>query len=467
MTSIDDRKRKGNRLRQRRLRQRRKEATVIQMADYAPHSRAQTGDAAATDDDISRYIDMPEIDYVRVRKDAAAALGMRVTDLDKLRKKARSGAAAGQGRPVEFPEPEPWPEYVDGAKMLTELVAMIRHHVVMPDHTADAVALWIVHTYLLDIWKITPRLGVTSPEKGCGKSTLFDLLRHLVWRPMFCANATAAAVFRIVEIKRPTMLLDESETYLPAREDLRGILNDGYRNGGGTYRVVGDNHEPRQFATYAACALACIGKLPGTLEDRSIPVVMQRKRGDIRIHPLREGHTSHLEGLARRISRWTSDNADRIAVIDPVMPTGITNRTADNWLPLLAVADAVGRERAHLGFDAPDLEWPTRARHACTTSMAVQEDQSVGVMALRDIRDIFAGAKVDKMGSEQLVRAMAQIEGRPWAEYGKTGKPISPNQLARLLEAYRVRPNSVRIGDHTPKGYQLAWFQEAFLIYLA
>ena len=44
-------------------------------------------------------------------------------------------------RPIEFPEPEP--EAVDAAKMLTDLVTVIRWHVVMPDHAAVAVALWM------------------------------------------------------------------------------------------------------------------------------------------------------------------------------------------------------------------------------------------------------------------------------------------------------------------------------------
>src|SRR5262249_23571643 len=129
----------------------------------------------------------------------------------------------------------------------------------------------------------------------------------------------------------------------------------------------GENHQPRQFATYAACAIACIGKLPDTLADRSIPITMRRKRRSDKLHSLREGRTSHLDALARRIARWTADNSDRMAEMVPQVPESIINRAADNWEPLLAIADAVGSERAHLGIaDAVDPEWPTRSRHACT-----------------------------------------------------------------------------------------------------
>ena len=58
---------------------------------------------------------------------------------------------------------------------------------------------------------------------------------------------------------------------------MRGILNSGHRRGGSVLRTVGDDFEPRQFGTYAACAIAMIGQLPGTLADRSISIELQRR----------------------------------------------------------------------------------------------------------------------------------------------------------------------------------------------
>ena len=192
----------------------------------------------------------------------------------------------------------------------------------------------------------------------CGKTTLLDVLSRLVFRPLPTDNATAAVIFRVVEAHRPTLLMDESETFLPENQELRGILNSGHRQGGFSLRTVGDEFEPRRFSTYAACAIALIGRLPGTLADRSVHIELRRRRVDEAVESFRHDRTEHLDALARKLARWTLDNADRIRGADPSMPKGAFNRVADNWRPLLAIADVAGGE------------WQARARGAleCATA---------------------------------------------------------------------------------------------------
>jgi hypothetical protein len=50
-----------------------------------------------------------------------------------------------------------------------------------------------------------------TPEKGCGKTTLIDVLACLVWRPLLSANITIAPLFRAVELQQPTLLIDEAD----------------------------------------------------------------------------------------------------------------------------------------------------------------------------------------------------------------------------------------------------------------
>ena len=263
------------------------------------------------------------IEYGRQRKDAAASLGITVSLLDKLVAAEREPDDIKQGRALSLPEPEPWPEPVNGAELLDTLSASIRRHVVMPDHAADTVALWLLHTYLLDCFGISPRLAITSPEKGCGKTTLLDVLSHLVMRPLPTGNATVSATFRVVEMKRPTLLIDEADTFLPDNQELRGILNTGHRQGGFVLRTVGDDFEPRAFSTYSACGIALIGKLPATLADRSVPIDLQRRRPDEAIKAFRFDRTDHLDQLARQAARWAQDNADHVRGADPDIPDGV------------------------------------------------------------------------------------------------------------------------------------------------
>ena len=54
----------------------------------------------------------------------------------------------------------------------------------------------------------------------------------------------------------------------------------------------------------------------------------------------------------------------------------------------------------------------------------------------------------------------------PWAEY-RGGKPITKAQIARLLKPFGVSPGTIRLDDgHTPKGYYLTAFSDAFARYL-
>jgi hypothetical protein len=312
----------------------------------------------------------------------------------------------------------------------------------------------VMHTYLVRYFAVSPRLAIISPEKGCGKTTLLDVLSHLVLRPLLAANTTVAATFRIVEMKQPTLLIDEADTFLAENNELRGILNSGHRQGGSVIRTVGEELEPRAFATYSACAIALIGKLPATLADRSVTIELRRRRPDEAIKAFRFDRTAALDDLARRAARWAMDDAGLVQGADPEMPAGVHNRAADNWRPLLAVADAAGGT------------WPERARRAAQAAIATGgDDQSVRVTLLGDIRTIFAERYSEKLSSADLVEELVGIEGRPWAEW-KAGKPITQNTLASLLRPFGITSGTIRTESGTPKGYQLAHFQDAFERYL-
>jgi putative DNA primase/helicase len=187
-----------------------------------------------------------------------------------------------------------------------------------------------------------------------------------------------------------------------------------------------------------------------------VSIELRRRRPDEPVKPFRFDRTGHLDQLARKGARWAADNTDRIRAADPDtdMPDGIFDRAADNWRPLLAIADAASGE------------WPARARGAAqSASGANGDDQSIGANLLADIRAIFAERRVDRLPSVELVEALVAIESRPWAEW-KRGKAITANGLARLLVSFGITPGTIRTANGTPKGYQLAQFEDAFARYL-
>ena len=128
---------------------------------------------------------------------------------------ARGQDDAATGRAVALHDPDPWPEPVATDALLGNLVDAIRRHVVLSPAAADVVALWIAHTWVYQRFDHSPRLGITSPTKRCGKSTLMEVLRLTCCRTLKADNMSASGVFRTVEALRPlTLLVDEADTFL-------------------------------------------------------------------------------------------------------------------------------------------------------------------------------------------------------------------------------------------------------------
>ena len=414
--------------------------------------------------EVCRLVTISRIKYELEREGVAEKLGIRLSTLDRLVKIERGDAdvargddeaAAGPGRSLEFPEIVAWSEPVDGAQLLDDISVEIRRYVVLSTAAAYAVALWVAVVHAFERFFIFPRLFITAPEKGCGKTTLLDVIARLVPRPLMASNISAAALFRVIEAVRPTLLLDEADTYMRHNEDLHGVVDAGHQCNGAVIRTIGDAHEPRRFSVWTPLIIAAIRNLHGTIEDRSIKIQMRRRRADEEVASFRPDRTGKLDQLARRIARWARDNGDSLAETDPVMPPTIFNRAADNWRPLLAMAELAGRQ------------WPDRARQAVIELSAAADDAvSSGVLLLGDIRELFHRDPLgDTLFTHEILYTLQQYENRPWLEW-KNGKPITNRQLAALLKPYGIKPRTVRRGAITDKGYKLDWFEDAFARYL-
>src|SRR5688572_10216319 len=181
---------------------------------------------------------------------------------------------------LDLPEVQAWNEAVDGAELLDGLSGLLRRHVVLPLWVAETLALWTLHTYAFGFRTVTTYVGVVSPEKRCGKTTLLTLLSKLAKRALVAANISPPALFRVIERVQPTLLIDEADTFLQGKEELRGILNAGY-NMDSAYVVRIDPTiwtGLTKFSCWCPKVIAAIGELPETLADRCIVVPMQRKR---------------------------------------------------------------------------------------------------------------------------------------------------------------------------------------------
>ncbi|NWF27483.1 DUF3631 domain-containing protein [Streptomyces sp. PKU-EA00015] len=360
---------------------------------------------------------------------------------------------------------------IDGAALLDEVEAFHRRFNVFPtEHAYVAVTLWDAHAHLIDAFDGTARLAFLSPEPGSGKSRALEIVETLTPRAATTVNASANALFRLVEADGgpPTLLFDEIDTVFGPKaggnEEVRGFLNSGYRRGGKSLRCVGDgsNQNAEWFSSFCAVAMAGLGSLPDTILTRSVIIRMRKKAPNEKAEPYRRRvHEKQGHALRDRLADWTATIHDEIAEAWPEMPEGVTDRPADVWEPLLAVADAAGGH------------WPERARAACVALIkSAQEgnEASLGVRLLTDLRDrVFCGA--DRMPTAAILEVLLGLDDSPWADLTDDGKALTARGLSKLLSQYvrpdntPIRPRGIRVGSGTPKGYYAEDLSDAWARY--
>lgn len=376
--------------------------------------------------------------------DAAFAVGQRVVE--------ESGPSGGT---VLFREVEAWPEPVDGVELLAEVNAALRRHVVIPEAACLAVALWIVLAHCYESFSVLPMLALVSAVKRSGKTLLLTLIAALVPRALPASNISPAALFRSVEKYRPTLLIDEVDTFLRDNAELNGILNSGHtRSLAHVVRTVGDEHEPRCFSTWCPKVYAGIGHQRGTLEDRAIVISLRRRAPGEPVARLRLDRLAEFEPLRRRIARWAEDQTESLSLREPLLPELVSDRAADNWRPLLSIAEAIGGG------------WAERARAAALELTEGNDDEGdARVLLLADLRDLFRARACERLASAEIVAHLAEMEERPWPEW-RGDKPITSRQVARLLGPFGVAPTTMRFETGTKRGYTLAQCADTFARYL-
>ncbi len=406
-----------------------------------------------TDQKIMDLAALPPLEYEQRREQAANNLDIRVTALDRMVRAEQRKSEDATG--FSLREVEPWPKEVDGDALLDSITQTVSRYLVLPPNGAEVIALWVIAAHAFNGFQISPRLHIRSPEKRCGKTIALDVLECLTPHSIRTENVTTAVLFRLVDGYQPTLLIDEVDSFLKDNEELRGALNAGHRRGGKMLRCEGENNEVRAFKTFAPVALAGIGRLPGTLEDRSITIAMRRKKPTERITRFRRDRASDLDKLASMAARWVNGHEISLSAADPDTPEILHDRAADNWRPLLAIADLAGGN------------WPTLARQVAVRLSGAEADQDASIRAqlLADVKGIFDGDECDQLPSAFICKQLAEMEDRPWPEW-RNSKPITARQLARLLEPFQIKPTQIWGDGRNVRGYALEAFKDAFARYL-
>jgi len=373
------------------------------------------------------------------------------TDIPTIPHTAAQGGLNGSHSPAPAPG--------EAAALLDRVHAAVRRYVVLPsDAAAVAVTLWIAATHAQPAWAHAPRLVIRGPEKRCGKSRLLDLIEALCWAPFITVNSSPAAVYRSIHEDPPTILVDEADTIFGPKadgnEDLRGLLNAGHQRNRPAKRYDANSCRVESIPTFAMAALAGIGALPDTIEDRAVVIRMRRRAPGEAVAAYRHKRDRPpLRLLAVELHGWLRTDLAALEHAEPVMP--VEDRAADTWEPLIAVADHAGGR------------WPATARTALVDMVAEATDadtDSDRVRLLRDCHTAFLAHDDATIPTVALLQRLRADPEAPWCDYGRDG--LTARRLGLLLHDYDIRSDTIRFpGLGQAKGYRRADFTDAWARY--
>jgi Protein of unknown function (DUF3631) len=347
----------------------------------------------------------------------------------------------------------------DGTALLRDVEVFISRFAVLPPGALLPASLFTVGTHCFDVFETFPYLALISPEKGCGKTRTTEVLEQIIAEPVRAVCISEAALFRIVEDRKPTLILDEAEGLTgkgERAEAIRSLLNAGNRAGAQVPRCIGQSHDLRFFSVYCPKIVCAIRVCPETVKDRAIVLAMQRKRPGQnverfilrRIKP--EG-----QRLRQRIQTFVQTNRAAIErAYEKLDVDFLSDRELENFEPLLAILTIADASRLAELRGAAELLADGKRNSA--------EDDSLTLRLLADIRAVWPEDE-PKLFSAELVQRLKGVEDGPWASDEK----FDMRKLSRFLRPYGVTPQTVQIGSDSKKGYYRENLEAPFASYLA
>lgn len=352
----------------------------------------------------------------------------------------------------------------DMINLLDDVDAAIRRYCVMPDeHSYTAVSCWVAYTHMSDLFDFAPRLLVRSPEKQSGKSRLLEVIGELVYHPSYWVKPTEATLFRKIDAggcHPPTIIFDEVDAWLPESPDaVRGLINTGFRVGATVPRMGGSQFtDLQEFSVFAPIALAGIGSVSDTIEDRSVIIEMRRRKRHERVqkYRVRESRPA-LNKLRDELAACSRD--DRVqelvakALRDGIPIPDVGDRQEDAWEPLLITAAVMGGK-----------SWVERALFACKHICDAYRAEAPASPLLSDIAGVF-----DRAGHPQFMSTEggdglrthltvdAECRESGWGDPGPGY--LLAKKLGGMLRKYGIR--SHKSPDRTVRGYYLSSFADA------
>jgi hypothetical protein len=325
--------------------------------------------------------------------------------------------------------------------MLSRIVNFIGHHLQCTQEQRIVLALWIIHTHCFTAFFTSPCLDIHSSQKQAGKSICLELLSLLCNESWLTCGFTSSILARHVNDEPLTLLLDEREATLgsarrPKSPALLAMLNSGFQ------KSVFHQDRNNSLDIFCPKAFAGTAPLPESLAERSIPIFLEPLHPDDPVQRFFPSQAQkEAEDLLPWIEQWSEENLSRLSAEPFRLPEGLSptlsHRQQDLIEPLLHVAQAIGGS------------WPNQAAHALLTvfQQSLRPQQNYAVQLLDDLENAFhEPGEARHLPTSFLLRWLHNLDDRPWSVWHE-GRPLSDQDLARMLQPFGVYPRNVRGED--------------------
>ena len=360
----------------------------------------------------------------------------------------------------------------ENVNIVNEVESYINRYVALPEkHQSLPLTLWAIGTHCWPTFDAYAYLTICGVTKQSGKTRLgIDVMSQI------CANAetfsakSAASIFRSIEEKHPTVLIDEAEILnSEADTEMREILNKGYRRGQTITKVQGK--EVKTFETYCPKCFILIGDVNDTLRSRSILIWMRRGDTAERF----TFRTAEAEGrnVRSQVSEQIQNNIGAIeeAYLNHKGLPYLNDRDEEIWLPLFALCQVFAPERlTELQAAAVDLSAEKTAEAKSFEDLRKYEgfemQREFGVYLIRDMILVCGDNKgVATVDALELLKA---IPTSPWRKFRGVG--LTAHDIGSMLNVFGVENKNIRFGGNrnksasgnVRKGYALVDLKAAY-----
>jgi putative DNA primase/helicase len=336
------------------------------------------------------------------------------------------------------------------------LARFLQRFISLPVEAYILLPIWILHTYIHNMFEFTPYLNITSPEASCGKTTTGDALTALCHKATTPTCGTAAVLRRVIARYQPTLILDEWDSLTrQVREACGNFLNTGFKRGG-TYMLF-EKSTVIELSTF--CPKALVGRATVRLAEatltRCISITIHKSAAGDKLEKFRESHRCEAEVLRQMCQQWADEFRRKQVLVSPNFPESLDGRQQDICEVLLVIADELGGE------------WPKAVRKALTNLLASRQRNlhTPENELLRAVQKYVLENKLVEFLSRDFCQWANAQEETPWSE-----KSLTPLRLANMLRVYDIYPGQINRmvsgKQRNCRGYLVAAFQQAFDRYL-